>query len=384
MRAALARHDAHPACGDRGARRVRGEETGDGVHAVFATARRRGARRGRRRSCACAPSRGPVSEPLRVRMGSHTGVAELRDGDYFGSAVNRAARLMASRTAARSWCRRRPRSWSATPRREVDARRSRRAPAAGPRPAGAGLPGRRTPGLPARLPAAAFARRVPREPAGAADVVRRARHGADRGRGRARRGRLVTLTGVGWRGQDAPRAAGRGRGPAAVPRTARGSASSRRPTTPTTMAQVVAATLGVPHVPACRSTESIVEYLRTKRAAAGARQLRAPPRRGGDSPTPCCATCPDVRVLATSREALGVDGERVVAGAVAPAAPIRRRDPSTPIDSDAVRLFADRAERGVPDVRARRVERAQQSARSAGGSTASRWRSSSRRRGSRR
>ena len=36
-----------------------------------------------------------VSEPLRARIGIHTGVAELRDGDYFGSAVNRAARLEA-------------------------------------------------------------------------------------------------------------------------------------------------------------------------------------------------------------------------------------------------------------------------------------------------
>jgi hypothetical protein len=35
-----------------------------------------------------------VSEPLRVRMGIHTGVAELREGDYFGSSVNRAAWLM--------------------------------------------------------------------------------------------------------------------------------------------------------------------------------------------------------------------------------------------------------------------------------------------------
>ena len=33
--------------------------------------------------------------PLRVRMGLHTGVAEERDGDYFGPAVNRPARLMA-------------------------------------------------------------------------------------------------------------------------------------------------------------------------------------------------------------------------------------------------------------------------------------------------
>ena len=33
--------------------------------------------------------------PLRVRMGLHTGEAELRDGDYFGTAVNRAGRLVA-------------------------------------------------------------------------------------------------------------------------------------------------------------------------------------------------------------------------------------------------------------------------------------------------
>jgi predicted ATPase/class 3 adenylate cyclase/tetratricopeptide (TPR) repeat protein len=32
--------------------------------------------------------------PLAVRMGVHTGPAELRDGDYYGTAVNRAARLM--------------------------------------------------------------------------------------------------------------------------------------------------------------------------------------------------------------------------------------------------------------------------------------------------
>ena len=35
-----------------------------------------------------------MTGPLRVRMGLHTCEAELRDGDYYGSAVNRAARLM--------------------------------------------------------------------------------------------------------------------------------------------------------------------------------------------------------------------------------------------------------------------------------------------------
>jgi predicted ATPase/class 3 adenylate cyclase len=36
-----------------------------------------------------------TARPLRVRMGLHTGEAELRGGDYFGTAVNRAARLAA-------------------------------------------------------------------------------------------------------------------------------------------------------------------------------------------------------------------------------------------------------------------------------------------------
>ena len=35
-----------------------------------------------------------IGEPLKVRMGVHTGEAELREGDYFGTATNRAARLM--------------------------------------------------------------------------------------------------------------------------------------------------------------------------------------------------------------------------------------------------------------------------------------------------
>ena len=34
-----------------------------------------------------------LAEPMRIRMALHTGEVELRDGDYFGRAVNRAARL---------------------------------------------------------------------------------------------------------------------------------------------------------------------------------------------------------------------------------------------------------------------------------------------------
>ncbi len=37
----------------------------------------------------------PAATPIRVRVGVHTGEAHERDGDYFGPAVNRAARIMA-------------------------------------------------------------------------------------------------------------------------------------------------------------------------------------------------------------------------------------------------------------------------------------------------
>src|SRR5262249_26329610 len=40
----------------------------------------------------------PWPTALRVRMGVHTGEAEERGGDYFGPAVNRAARLMSEAT----------------------------------------------------------------------------------------------------------------------------------------------------------------------------------------------------------------------------------------------------------------------------------------------
>ncbi|OBK40625.1 regulator [Mycobacterium sp. 1245111.1] len=42
--------------------------------------------------------------PLRVRMALHTGEAELRDGDYFGRAVNRAARLRSLAEGAQILC----------------------------------------------------------------------------------------------------------------------------------------------------------------------------------------------------------------------------------------------------------------------------------------
>jgi predicted ATPase/class 3 adenylate cyclase len=84
MQAALAAHDEVLR---RNVERHRGQvvkHTGDGIMAVFASA-----------NDAVAAAVGAQAElELPVRMGLHTGEAELRDGDYFGPTLNRAARIM--------------------------------------------------------------------------------------------------------------------------------------------------------------------------------------------------------------------------------------------------------------------------------------------------
>jgi len=107
MQVALARHDAllRHAIESSSGRIVK--TTGDGVFAVF------GAAADALAACldvqrvlqvpeagasnpepTASDSGAPVA--LKVRMGLHTGVAELRDGDYFGGALSRAARIMSA------------------------------------------------------------------------------------------------------------------------------------------------------------------------------------------------------------------------------------------------------------------------------------------------
>ena len=78
------------------ARRHGGQDHGDGLLAVFdePAAAVRAALAGQRallRRAWADPS------PLRVRMALHSGTAETRDGDYFGPALNRVARLLGDR-----------------------------------------------------------------------------------------------------------------------------------------------------------------------------------------------------------------------------------------------------------------------------------------------
>jgi len=105
MQVALARHDRllHHVIESSGGCIVK--STGDGVLAVFARApnalaaclaaqRDLQAAAAGVSSAATAVSAARIPISLRVRMGLHTGAAELRDRDYFGTAPNRAARIM--------------------------------------------------------------------------------------------------------------------------------------------------------------------------------------------------------------------------------------------------------------------------------------------------
>jgi predicted ATPase/class 3 adenylate cyclase len=103
MKGALARHDVilRDAVQGRGGQVVK--TTGDGVHAAFGRAEDAVAAAVEAQLALDAESWGETG-PLRVRMGLHTGTAESRDGDYFGPALNRAARLMSAAHPGQMLC----------------------------------------------------------------------------------------------------------------------------------------------------------------------------------------------------------------------------------------------------------------------------------------
>src|SRR6202008_2809559 len=86
MRAALAAHDEVLRSAIKSHDGFVFKHTGDGVCAAFTSPR-------------CAVDAAVAAQralELPVRMGIATGEAELRDGDYFGTVLNRAARVMAA------------------------------------------------------------------------------------------------------------------------------------------------------------------------------------------------------------------------------------------------------------------------------------------------
>ena len=94
MRRALARHDEllRHAIGEHGG--LVFSTGGDGLAAAFARAEE-AVRAAVGAQARLSGEPWPDGAPIRVRMGLHSGTAEERDGDYFGPVVNRTARLMA-------------------------------------------------------------------------------------------------------------------------------------------------------------------------------------------------------------------------------------------------------------------------------------------------
>ena len=92
MRPALARHDALARTAVEGHGGTVVKMTGDGLYAAFdQPLDALGATLQLQQALADAEATNGVA--LRARCGLHLGVVEHRDNDYFGSAVNRAARI---------------------------------------------------------------------------------------------------------------------------------------------------------------------------------------------------------------------------------------------------------------------------------------------------
>ncbi len=95
MKSALARHDAilRQAIEANDGQVIK--TTGDGIHAVFSTAFKAVTAALAAQQALHAEAWQEIQpQSPRARMGLHTGEAELRGGDYYGGALNRAARLM--------------------------------------------------------------------------------------------------------------------------------------------------------------------------------------------------------------------------------------------------------------------------------------------------
>ncbi|HZC90126.1 MAG TPA: BTAD domain-containing putative transcriptional regulator, partial [Mycobacterium sp.] len=105
MGVALARHDelVEQVVTSRGGRLIKTRGEGDATFSVF---ERPSAAAAAAIELQDAITHEPwaLREPLRVRVALHTGEAELRDGDYFGRAVNRAARLRSLAVGAQILC----------------------------------------------------------------------------------------------------------------------------------------------------------------------------------------------------------------------------------------------------------------------------------------
>jgi class 3 adenylate cyclase len=337
MKAALARHDrlVRDAIESHGGYVVK--TTGDGFHAAFGSARDAlGAAVGAQ--LALATESWALIGPLRVRMGVHTGEAEYREGDYYGTALNRAARIMSAGHGGQVLVSRATVELvgdavpEGTELIDVGEHRLRDLgrPEALFQVVHGDLP-RRFPPLrsldvcPGNLPLQ-FTSFVGREE----EMARIA--------ATLREARLVTLTGVGGVGktrlalQVAAELVSEYRDGAWLCELASAAESDA-------LVQVAAAALNVQPHPTLPLEERIGEAFQEREAMIVLDNCEHLLERASSFAGGLVRVCPGVRVIATSREPLDVDGERIVRVRSLPV-------PENNTRSDATVLFVERA-RGV-------------------------------------
>jgi predicted ATPase/class 3 adenylate cyclase len=340
MRPALERHDALLRDAVEQHHGVVVKTTGDGLHGVFRSTRSAV-------DAALAAQRDLAAEEwavpggLRVRMGLHTGDAVARDGDYYGPATNRAARVMASAHGGQIVVSHATEEIlrDALPDDVglVDLGEHRLPDLARPerifQVVATGLerefpPLRALDAVPGNLPSqltSFVGRTVEREAIADALLV----------------SRLVTVTGVGGVGKS------RIAIQVALDIAARFPDGAWLCELTTAhddeeLGQVVAATLGVLARPATTLADSVIDALRMRELVLVLDNCEHLVDAVGRLAEGLLRDCPGVRILATSREALGIAGEQVWP-LTALELPARTATVDDVIASEAVQLFAERA-----------------------------------------
>ena len=293
---------------------------------------------------ALAAEQWPTSRPIRVRMSLHTGVSEERDGDYFGPVVNRAARLEAvahggqvllSGATAELLGGRLPADVSLTDlglHRLKDLGRPEQVFQLQAGFLAADFPPLSSldnPDLPNNLPCvlSPFIGRA-RELAEVRDLMRSAR--------------LVTLTGAGGSGKTrlALQVAAELIG---TPSDGVWLAELAQVTEGGQVAAVVAGVLGLSDQCGPAAFESVTEALTDQELLLVLDNCEHVIDAAAKFCDQVIRRCPRVRILATSRESLGIDGERVYRVPSLSLPPSDTENPEELAASDAVRLFAERA-----------------------------------------
>jgi predicted ATPase/class 3 adenylate cyclase len=340
MRSALGRHDKVV----RGCLESAGGLVfwtgGDGFGAAFSRA-------GDALRAALAAQRGLVDQDwpgaisLKVRMGIHTGEAEERDGDYFGPEVNRTARLMAVAHGGQIVC------------SQATADLARGGLPPGVSLVELGVHRLRdlseplqvfqlvSDGLPLSFPPLlsmdAFPGNLPLQVSSFigrdVELARVAKALSE--------ARVVTLTGVGGVGKTrlALRAAAE-----ELPRFREGAwlVELQAVRDPEAVPGAVAAVFSLTDRAGMTTTVSLVEFLRSKQLLLVLDNCEHLLDSVADLVEALERACPGLVVLATSREGLALEGERMVA-VPALSAPAPDADVAAVTDSEAVRLFLDRA-----------------------------------------